>query len=85
MKVILAAKVSGTRDNQEWPGVGTEVDIPDAEARGMIASGSAVPLDHELADSLRQSSTAGRPFEFAPPAPIESAAINDEPVKRAGR
>lgn len=86
MKVILAANISGTRDGQDWPSVGTEVTLPDAEARGMIASGSAVATDHEFADALRKTAGASaRPFEFAPPAPVEAAVIDTRPVPRTGR
>lgn len=84
MNVILAAKINGTRDGQDWPAVGTEVNLPEAEARGMIASGSAIPTDHELADSLRKTAGASaRPFEFL--APVEAAVLDTEPVKRNGR
>jgi hypothetical protein len=81
-KVILAAMITGTRDNQDWPPVGSEVDLPDREAHGLIMSGAAVEPDHELAAGLRNSPGAVTGFKFAPPAPVESAAINDEPVSR---
>lgn len=84
MRVILAANIGGTRDGQDWPGVGTEVDLPEAEARGMISSGAAVTPDHELADALRKTAGArGGVFTFQPP--VEAAVINDEPVKRTAR
>lgn len=42
MRVLLVHQISGARDGQGWPAPGTEIDLPDAEARSLISSGSAV-------------------------------------------
>lgn len=45
MKVKLKVQLSGTRDGVSWPPVGTVVELPDDEARDMLTSGVAGPLD----------------------------------------
>lgn len=42
MKVRMTSQVSGTRDGQNWPQPGTVVDLPESEARALVAGGSAV-------------------------------------------
>lgn len=49
MRVRLTGQISGTRDGQNWPEPGTIVDLPDTEARGLIAGNSAVKVDGEAA------------------------------------
>lgn len=45
MKVKLKVQLSGTRDGVSWPPVGTVVELPEDEARDMLTSGVAGPLD----------------------------------------
>ena len=45
MRVKLKVQLSGTRDGVAWPAVGSVVELPDDEARDMITSGVAGPLD----------------------------------------
>lgn len=45
MKVKLKVQLSGTRDGVSWPAVGSVVELPDDEARDMLVSGVAAPLD----------------------------------------
>jgi hypothetical protein len=42
MRVLLTQKPSGTRDGLDWPDAGTEIDLPEAEARSLISGGVAV-------------------------------------------
>lgn len=42
MKVTMQHKISGTRDGQEWPDRGEEIDLPSDEAEALISQGSAV-------------------------------------------
>jgi hypothetical protein len=42
MRVLLTQKPSGTRDGLDWPEAGTEIDLPEAEARSLISGGVAV-------------------------------------------
>jgi hypothetical protein len=45
MKVKLKVQLSGTRDGVPWPAIGSVVELPDDEARDMMASGVADPTD----------------------------------------
>lgn len=42
MRVQLAVSVSGTRDGKRWPEKGAVVDLPDVEAKALVAAGIAV-------------------------------------------
>jgi hypothetical protein len=42
MRVRLTSQISGTRDGRDWPAPGTVVDLPDYEARALLAGGTAV-------------------------------------------
>lgn len=44
MKVRMKLQISGTRDGQEWPAKGGEVELPDEEGAQLCASGLAEPL-----------------------------------------
>ena len=44
MLVRLLVSLSGTRNGQPWPRMGNEIDLPDEEARNMIAQLQAVPV-----------------------------------------
>lgn len=44
MRVRMKVQISGTRDGQEWPAGGGEVELPDEEGAHLCASGLAVPL-----------------------------------------
>jgi hypothetical protein len=47
MRVRLTSQISGTRQGQEWPEPGTEIDLPDDEARNLLTAGTAVEVDHD--------------------------------------
>jgi hypothetical protein len=53
MKVVLAAEISGTRDGKAWPPIGTEVDLPEDEARDMIAAGTALDPDDDRVEGVK--------------------------------
>ncbi len=58
MRVQLLTAITGTRDGQDWPAAGESVDLPDAEARDMIAAGLAA----EVADAPKpQKAAAPKP------------------------
>lgn len=58
MRVQLLTAITGTRDGQDWPAAGESVDLPDAEARDMIAAGLVV----EVADAPKpQTAAAPKP------------------------
>ena len=41
MKVTMIVKLTGSHDGIDWPDVGEEVDLPEAEAVGLLGSGLA--------------------------------------------
>jgi hypothetical protein len=41
MRVRMRVTISGTRDGEPWPERGSVVDLPDAEAKAMVAGGLA--------------------------------------------
>jgi hypothetical protein len=47
MRVRLTSQISGTRQGQAWPEPGTEIDLPDDEARDLLTAGTAVEVDHD--------------------------------------
>lgn len=48
----MIAQLTGTRDGEDWPKVGTVIDIPDAEAADLVMNGYAFdPTDVETADA----------------------------------
>lgn len=49
MKVKMIVSITGTRNGQDWPAAGETVDLPDAEARDLVAGGLAVQLDAKAA------------------------------------
>lgn len=69
MRVRLLVEVTGTRDGEEWPPKGAEVDLPDVEAASMVRGGLAevIPIDSaksaaaETADAAPDGSTPKRP------------------------
>ena len=58
MRVQMRTAITGTRNGADWPGVGEQIDLPDAEARDMIAAGLAA----EVADAPKpQKAAAAKP------------------------
>lgn len=49
MNVRLTTQISGTRNGADWPIPGSVVDLPDAEAKDLIASGQAVDAKDPVA------------------------------------
>ncbi|ARF75685.1 hypothetical protein B7C62_28085 [Kitasatospora albolonga] len=47
MRVRMKVTVSGTRDGEPWPEKGSVVDLPDGEAKQLIAAGIAAEPDDE--------------------------------------
>lgn len=59
MRVKLLVHLTGTRNGEEWPGYGQEVDLPEVEAQDMISSGMATPVtSHRSAEKAIPDSTA---------------------------
>lgn len=44
MRIQMKIELSGARDGVKWPGIGSEVDLPDDEAAQMCANGYAAPV-----------------------------------------
>lgn len=41
----MKVQVSGTRDGQDWPAPGDELDVTDDEAVSLLNAGLAVPVE----------------------------------------
>lgn len=50
MLTRMKVNMSGSRDGVDWPARGETVDLPDAEAAHMVASGLAEPVDDQPAE-----------------------------------
>ena len=44
MRIKMIAQLSGFRDGAEWPVVGGELEVPDAEGALLCANGQASPV-----------------------------------------
>jgi len=48
MRVRMKVTISGSRNGEDWPPVGGEIDLPDEEAAHLIAQGLATePSDQD--------------------------------------
>ncbi|MCP2339171.1 hypothetical protein [Actinomadura rupiterrae] len=45
MRVVMKHQISGTRDGQEWPAPGGEIELPDVEGAMLCAQGMAEPVE----------------------------------------
>lgn len=45
MRVTMTARITGTRNGDEWPAAGETVDLPKDEAELLVANGLAVADD----------------------------------------
>ena len=71
MRVQMRTSVTGTRDGQDWPGVGGVIDLPDGEARDMIGAGLAV----EVAVARKAPTAAAPKPRTAKPPRAESRGV----------
>jgi len=55
MRVRMLIAVSGLRSENRWPPIGGEVDIPDAEARDLIAAGYAEQVSPSAAPQVERA------------------------------
>lgn len=66
MRVCMKVTVSGTRDGEPWPAKGGIVDLPDDEAKQLLAAGMAVEpaaesdVEEATAPAAETSTPAGR-------------------------
>lgn len=51
MKVRMRVHVTGTRDGHNWPPIGGELDVPDAEGTQLCAVGMAVPVPESAVET----------------------------------
>lgn len=75
MKVRLTQQIQGDRDGRAWPEPGTEVDLPDAEARSLISGGSAVEAGHKADTVLVPPMGVHTPGRVAMPADAVSPLV----------
>lgn len=60
MKVRTKLYISGTRNGEPWPAVGTVMDVTDVEGADLCAAGLAVPVVEPAAETT----TDDRPVEI---------------------
>lgn len=63
-RVRLLLQIAGDHDGRPWPAVGTEIDLPESEARCLVTNGYA----HYVAASVDTEAAIAQPV-------IETAAI----------
>ncbi|RUP66715.1 hypothetical protein SSPNP10_15750 [Streptomyces sp. NP10] len=70
MRVRMKVTVSGTRDGEPWPEKGGTVDLPDDEARHLIAGGLASEPDDEpeVEEATAPAAETATPSGRKPPA-----------------
>lgn len=61
MRVRMKVTISGTRDGENWPERGGVVDLPDEEARQMIAGGLVEEDNGETEDEEPAEENAANP------------------------
>ncbi|RSN64035.1 hypothetical protein DMH12_04495 [Streptomyces sp. WAC 04229] len=77
MRVRMKATISGTRDGKSWPERGESVDLPEAEAKQLVAAG----LAEEHGDAAAEERDDDRGEETATdPAQPETAAGRRKPM-----
>jgi len=75
MKVRMLVTMSGTRNGVEWPTRGNPIELPDDEARQLIAQSMAIPYT-EVEDVENTTSPADDVEYRAAPAP----AVTEKPL-----
>lgn len=48
MKLIITADISGTRDGDDWPKRGEEIDVPEEEGLNLLLTGLARPAGESV-------------------------------------
>jgi hypothetical protein len=59
MRVVIRQPISGTRNGESWPAVGSEIDLPDHEAEKLVRSGVAAKVAKEPVPKGRASGRRG--------------------------
>lgn len=65
MRVIMRARLTGTRNGVEWPAPGEPVDLPQDEAELLVANGLAVADESQPAKKAAVESAAVKAPENA--------------------
>lgn len=79
MEVRLLVEITGTRDGKPWPPRGNVIDLPDEEARHMIAAEQAVPATGPAARGPRAAERA-----IVPDDDVEFRQAKERPLTTAG-
>ena len=53
MRVVMVAPPSGYRDGVKWPAAGETIDLPEAEALGLISGGAIIYMSLRCSGRLR--------------------------------
>lgn len=73
MIVEMRARISGTRNGQDWPLVGETIELPDDEAQTLIDRGQA-----QAAPTKAEAATAPKPEKAAAAKPRTAKAAKAE-------
>lgn len=84
MRVQLNHDISGLRNGEPWPGRGGEIDLPDDEAEGMIANGSAVLVEDATVTVQPDPGTPHNPVSPVVPATPVDAEPATTPLADSG-
>ncbi|MEK9524648.1 hypothetical protein MIU24_35595 [Streptomyces venezuelae] len=72
MRVRMKIKISGTRDGQEWPDRGDEIDLPEDEAEQLLRYNAAEAVTETEPDTTDEDEGEQEAEETDPePAPQE--------------
>lgn len=63
MRVRMDVQISGTRDGQDWPAPGEEIDVTDVEAKDLIATGQASDPGKPVSNPVAASGEKAAPHE----------------------
>ncbi len=81
MRVRLLGDISGTRDGQNWPPRGSEIDLPDDEAVALCGQGMAEPVV-DLEAGIERAVVDDSDVELRLDTSSAAALVPNAPVKR---
>lgn len=58
MKIRMKGDITGTRNGEQWPRPGGELDVPDDEGATLCASGMAEPVKDDKTETAKLDDTS---------------------------
>lgn len=81
-KFIMLVSISGTRDGQDWPGVGGEIELPEVEGAKLVRAGlarsAAAPVEVETTRAPKPETAARKPGRKSVKAATAPAPASDD-------